>query len=157
MFWSMENKNREKKMKWRINVRMTESVKRGFGPRMWLSESPVSSSGPQQTAEREVDGKEKQEVVAVWLSDTCLWLTNLLLVPSSPLSLGRMSQEKAMGFPVNDTCYAFWGKEGGRGHSSDVDRTQLYWKFFPSTHSSPLYQMVTDVCVCLSKALRSQF
>lgn len=152
MFWSMENKNREKKMKGKINVRMTGSVKRGFGPRMWLSESPMSSSGPQQTAEREVDGKEKQEVVAGWLSDTCLWLTNLLLVPSSLLSLGRMSQEKAMGFPVNDMCYAYRGKEGGRGHI----RTQLWCRQDTAVlEILPLHTLFTSLsdgygCMCVS-------
>lgn len=55
---------------------MIESAEEGFGPRLWVLVSPVSSSGPQQTAEREVHGKETQEVVAGWLagwrSDTCL-------------------------------------------------------------------------------------
>lgn len=51
----------------------------GFGPSQWVLVSPVSSTGPQQTRERKVDGKETQEVVdekllalAGWLSDTCL-------------------------------------------------------------------------------------
>lgn len=75
----------------------------GFGPPLWVLVSPVSSTGPQQTTESKVDGKETQEVVGEKflelsgrLSDTCLWLTNLpLLSPSlssrGELSLGRES------------------------------------------------------------------
>lgn len=50
-----------------------------FGPPLWVSVSPVSSTGSQQTTEKEVDGKKTQEVVdekflelVGWLSSTCL-------------------------------------------------------------------------------------
>lgn len=73
-------------MKGRINARMKESVKGGFGPRLWVLESPVSSSGPQQTRER--SGWEGNTLGSGWLADRHLPLTHqppTTLILSPPL------------------------------------------------------------------------
>lgn len=59
---------------------------RKYWRRIWLLSAGLGISGEQQWAstycwERSGYRKETQETEAGWLSDTCLWLTNLPLLP----------------------------------------------------------------------------
>lgn len=85
VFWAFESKKKEREIN-SISAGTIEIAEEGFGPRLWLLVSPVSSSGPQQTAEREEDGEETYEAVAGWPAVRHLPLTHQPPASSPPLS-----------------------------------------------------------------------